>query len=131
MLEERQLFAEAKEISLSIIRRAYFDEADLHHTCCRGRAPQYWTQDDDGRFWDIPEQLKVDELNCKIKYFSTKEYQEVKSELMICLWRRWMKYSTQPWPGIHPYVYTWKGLVERKEEFRDALLDVIHVGAFF
>ncbi|KAJ3517500.1 hypothetical protein NM208_g14693 [Fusarium decemcellulare] len=82
MLEERELFVEAKDCALSIFRRTYFKEAGLQYRCCQSM------EFEEERFWDIREKIKVDELNTQMLEWGAKEYEEVKLGLMVHLERR-------------------------------------------
>ncbi|CAM1509802.1 Fc.00g001370.m01.CDS01 [Cosmosporella sp. VM-42] len=81
LLEDRGLLAEAKDYALSVLRREYFEEAGLRHTCCQSNE----LDEMDGReeqFWDIPDQLRRDErrdeLDEKMRDWGARDYQDVK-----------------------------------------------------
>ncbi|KAJ4247177.1 hypothetical protein NW762_013316 [Fusarium torreyae] len=84
MLEEREGLLDAKDFALSILRKAYFEEAGLQHTCCQSDDATR----DENMFWDIPKQLRFDELNERINYWGKKGYEEVKLQLMVHLQKR-------------------------------------------
>lgn len=95
ILEERGLEAEARSACLAYLGKAYFYEADLHHTsgCCEdpGCVP---TAGDDS-FWDISEHIKRDDFNTQIQSLFERDYHDLKREAMILQRRLWSKDCTR------------------------------------
>ncbi|RGP67526.1 hypothetical protein FLONG3_8452 [Fusarium longipes] len=74
VLEERGLVAEAKEACLAYLRRIYFDEAGLHHSDSSCVWYRHVHKISDDRFWDIPEQIAIDNLESMMQDLSEKDY---------------------------------------------------------
>ncbi|KAF4450625.1 cytochrome p450 oxidoreductase [Fusarium austroafricanum] len=113
LLEERGKITEAREACLGALRKAYYNEAGLHRTCQCHWHRFYWDiEDAEGQFWDIPQQLKIDALDSKMRDIEGRHYEEMKSELMACLTRRdrtmykppeaWLQSRVEPSPRPLP-----------------------------
>ncbi|RBR12406.1 hypothetical protein FVER53590_09253 [Fusarium verticillioides] len=98
MVENKRPVGEAKEVTLAALRQMSFDEADLHHACCTFCTDVDSNIDND-RFWDIQEQIKIDELNRAMEELAAKAYLELKIEVMVRLRRQWRRKYTKLWPG--------------------------------
>ncbi|KAF5724402.1 hypothetical protein FMUND_859 [Fusarium mundagurra] len=66
ILEKKRDVEEAKKFSLALLRKMCFDQADT----------------DNDRFWDIPEQISIGELNQEMEVLAAKAYSELKIEVM-------------------------------------------------
>ncbi|RYC96935.1 hypothetical protein BFJ63_vAg101 [Fusarium oxysporum f. sp. narcissi] len=105
LLEMKGKMEAAKEVSLALLRRISFNEAGLHHTChtchaCRALCNFDLVSDiDNDRFWDIPEQIAIDQLNQEMEELAVKSHLELKIELMIRFRRIWKKKYAERWPG--------------------------------
>ncbi|KAF4436320.1 hypothetical protein FACUT_6484 [Fusarium acutatum] len=64
-------------------------------------SPNFYFNDDtdNDRFWDIPEQISIEELNQEMEGLAAKAYPELKIEVMIRLRRIWEKEYMEQWPG--------------------------------
>ncbi|TXC00960.1 hypothetical protein FocTR4_00009222 [Fusarium oxysporum f. sp. cubense] len=83
ILEKKRNVEEAKEFSLALLRQMCFDQADT----------------DNDRFWDIPEQISIEETNQEMEVLAAKAYSELKIEVMVRLRRIWRKEYAKQWPG--------------------------------
>ncbi|KAL5622610.1 hypothetical protein FOBRF1_001860 [Fusarium oxysporum] len=83
ILEKKRNVEEAKEFSLALLRQMCFDQADT----------------DNDRFWDIPEQISIEETNQEMEVLAAKAYSELKIEVMVRLRRIWRKEYAEQWPG--------------------------------
>jgi Ankyrin repeats (3 copies) len=84
LLEDSGKLVEAKTNALSVLRRAKFDQTNLVHTCCCfGNGSSHSLSED--IFWDIPSVIKLDQLHDEMKFWETKEYDEIVSELLVQL----------------------------------------------
>jgi hypothetical protein len=92
LLEDRGKLVEAKTNALSVLRRAKFGQTNLVHTCCCFGASRDHTLSDD-RFWDIPSVIKLDRLDDEMKFWETKRYDEIISELVVQLGKQFTKAS--------------------------------------
>ncbi|KAI3584391.1 hypothetical protein IWW34DRAFT_800390 [Fusarium oxysporum f. sp. albedinis] len=54
---------------------------------------------DNDRFWDIPEQISIEESNQEMEVLAAKAYSELKIEVMVRLRRIWRKEYAEQWPG--------------------------------
>ncbi|EMT70602.1 hypothetical protein FOC4_g10009067 [Fusarium odoratissimum] len=54
---------------------------------------------DNDRFWDIPEQISIEETNQEMEVLAAKAYSELKIEVMVRLRRIWRKEYAKQWPG--------------------------------
>jgi len=84
LLEDRGKFVEAKTNALSVLRRVKFDQTNLVHTCCCFGANRDHSLSDD-RFWDISSVVKLGQLNDEMKFWETKGYDEIISNLIVQL----------------------------------------------
>ncbi|KAF8852013.1 ankyrin [Acephala macrosclerotiorum] len=94
LLEDRGKLVEAKTNALSVLRRAKFDQTNLVHTCCCccfGASRDHTLSDD--RFWDIPSVIKLDRLDDEMKFWETKGYDEIISELIVQLGKQFTEAS--------------------------------------
>jgi hypothetical protein len=92
LLEDRGKLVEAKTNALSVLRRAKFDQTHLVHTCCCFGASRDHTLSDD-RFWDISSAIKLDRLDDEMKFWETKGYDEIISELIVQLGKQFTETS--------------------------------------
>ncbi|EXL79098.1 hypothetical protein FOPG_06858 [Fusarium oxysporum f. sp. conglutinans race 2 54008] len=83
ILEKKRNVEEAKEFLLALLRQMCFDQADT----------------DNDRFWDIPEQISIEESNQEMEVLAAKAYSELKIEVMVRLRRIWRKEYAGKWPG--------------------------------
>jgi hypothetical protein len=81
LLEDRGKLVEAKTNALSVLRRAKFEQTNLVHTCCFGASRDHTLSDD--RFWDISSVIALDRLDDEMKFWETKGYDEIISELIV------------------------------------------------
>ncbi|KAF5600496.1 hypothetical protein FPANT_2347 [Fusarium pseudoanthophilum] len=120
MLENKRSIETAKEVSLAVHRQMSFDEAGLHHIHCNYCNPDLGND----RFWDITEQIKIDELNRATEELAGKAYPELKIEVM-----------TSEHPRIpKPFLSSWDGIIQKKLDFDhwtfdyDIELDLVKFG---
>ncbi|KAF5267047.1 hypothetical protein FOXYS1_2095 [Fusarium oxysporum] len=85
ILEKQRNMQEARNVSLALLRRMSFDQADLHHTYDTISHSDLVSDVDNNRFWDISEQISIDELKQKMEDLATKTYSELKIEVMVRL----------------------------------------------
>jgi ankyrin repeat protein len=85
LLEDRGKLVEAKTNALSVLRRAKFNQTNLVHTCCccLGGSTDHTLSED--RFWDISSVIGLDRLDDEMKFWETKDYDEIISELLVQL----------------------------------------------
>ncbi|KAF5642881.1 uncharacterized protein FTJAE_3423 [Fusarium tjaetaba] len=86
-----------KQVSLTLLRQMYFDQAGLHHTCCT-MCNSDLAYDINDRFWDISEQISLDALNLKITGLSKKPYPVLKIEVMVGVRDVWKRKCAEQWP---------------------------------
>lgn len=99
ILEKKRNVEEAKEFSLALLRQMCFDQAGLHHTCSIVCDSNLISDTDNDRFWDIPEQISIEETNQEMEVLAAKAYSELKIEVMVRLRRIWRKEYAKQWPG--------------------------------
>ena len=92
LLEDRGKLVEAKANALSVLRRAKFEQTNLVHTCCCFGASRDHTLSDD-RFWDISSVIELDRLDDEMKFWESKGYDEIISELIVQLGKQFTKAS--------------------------------------
>ncbi|KAF5681876.1 hypothetical protein FCIRC_5305 [Fusarium circinatum] len=104
MLENKRTVEKAKEVSLAALREMSLDEAGLHHKHCAICKYDLGPDIDNDRFWDITEEIKIDELNRAMEVLAEKTYPELKMEVM-----------TSEHPKIpEPFLSSWNGIVRKK-----------------
>ncbi|KAJ4034475.1 hypothetical protein NW758_010929 [Fusarium oxysporum] len=91
ILERQRNMQEARNVSLALLRRMSFDQADLHHTYDTISHSDLVSDVDNNRFWDISEQISIDELKREMEDLAAKAYSELKIEVMVRLRGRWRK----------------------------------------
>jgi hypothetical protein len=84
LLEDRGKSVEAKSNALSVLRRAKFDQTNLVHTCCYFETSRDHILSED-RFWDVSSVIELDRLDDEMKFWETKDYDEIISELLVQL----------------------------------------------
>jgi hypothetical protein len=99
ILEKKRNVEEAKEFLLALLRQMCFDQAGLHHTCSIVCDSNLISDTDNDRFWDIPEQISIEESNQEMEVLAAKAYSELKIEVMVRLRRIWRKEYAEQWPG--------------------------------
>ncbi|KAF5634589.1 hypothetical protein F52700_5782 [Fusarium sp. NRRL 52700] len=104
MLENKRTVEKAKEASLAALREMFLDEAGLHHIHCTICKYDLGPDIDNDRFWDIPEQIKIDELDRAMEELAEKTYSELKMEVM-----------RSEHPKIpEPFLSSWNDIVQKK-----------------
>ncbi|TVY66691.1 hypothetical protein Focb16_v010114 [Fusarium oxysporum f. sp. cubense] len=98
ILEKQRHMQEARNVSLALLRRMSFDQADLHHTYDTISHSDLVSDVDNDRFWDISEQISIDELKREMEDLAAKAYSELKIEVMVRLRGRWRKACEAQWP---------------------------------
>jgi hypothetical protein len=126
MLENKRPVEEAKEVSLVALRQMSFNEAGLHHIVCYKLGPGI----DNDRFWDITEQIKIDELNRAMEKLAEKSYSELKMEVMVRLRCQGRKRNIELWPGPRIGPRLRQSLRKSRVEELNELLKVIRVSVF-
>jgi ankyrin repeat protein len=92
LLEDHGKLVEAKTNALSVLRRVKFDQTNLVHTCCCFGGSRDHTLRED-IFWDIPNVIKLDQLDDEMKLWEAKEYDEIVSELIVQFGRQFAEAS--------------------------------------
>lgn len=136
LIEMKGKMESAKEVSLALLRRISFNEAGLHHAChtchaCRALCNFDLVSDiENDRFWDIPEQIAIDQLNQEMEELAVKSHLELKIELMIRFRRIWKKKYAERWPG--PNIGPTEREEIRNERAKDLykLVNIIRVRIF-
>ncbi|WKT44103.1 Ankyrin repeat-containing domain superfamily [Fusarium oxysporum f. sp. vasinfectum] len=106
ILERQRNMQEARNVSLALLRRMSFDQADLHHTYDTISHSDLVSDVDNDRFWDISEQISIDELKREMEDLAAKAYSELKIEVM-----------TSKHPKIpEPFSSSWDRIVQKKME---------------
>ncbi|KAM5513199.1 hypothetical protein FOXYSP1_07999 [Fusarium oxysporum f. sp. phaseoli] len=82
---------EARNVSLALLRRMSFDQADLYHTYDTISHSDLVSDVDNDCFWDISEQISIDELKREMEDLAAKAYSELRIEVMVRLRGRWRK----------------------------------------
>ncbi|CVL00836.1 uncharacterized protein FPRN_08343 [Fusarium proliferatum] len=85
VLERQRGIQEARKVSLALLRRMAFDQAGLHHICDTKCHSDLLSDVDNDRFWDIAEQISIDELKKEMEDLATKPYSRLKIEIMVRL----------------------------------------------
>jgi hypothetical protein len=125
ILEKSRKVEEAKEFSLVLLRHMSFDQAGLYHTC--RTVCNMISDTDNDRFWDISEQISIDELNQDMGVLAAKAYSELKIEVMVrlrCIWRK--KYAER-WPGPRLAPRTRQNILNKRAGRLNELLEEIRV----
>ncbi|SCO77121.1 uncharacterized protein FRV6_01333 [Fusarium oxysporum] len=111
--DEWRNMQEARNVSLALLRRMSFDQADLHHTHDTISHSDLVSDVDNNRFWDISEQISIDELKREMEDLAAKAYSELKIEVM-----------TSKHPKIpEPFSSSWDRIVQKKMESNRWRLD--------
>lgn len=98
VLERQRGTQEARKASLALLRRMAFDQAGLHHICDTECHTDLVSDVDNDRFWDIAEQISIDELKKEMEDLATKAYPELKIEVMARLRGMWRKACAEKGP---------------------------------
>ncbi|EXA46100.1 hypothetical protein FOVG_06866 [Fusarium oxysporum f. sp. pisi HDV247] len=91
ILERQRNMQEARNVSLALLRRMSFDQADLYHTYDTISHSDLVSDVDNDCFWDISEQISIDELKREMEDLAAKAYSELRIEVMVRLRGRWRK----------------------------------------
>lgn len=91
VLERQRGTQEARKASLALLRRMAFDQAGLRHICDTKCHSDLISDVDNDRFWDIAEQISIDEFKKVMEDLATKAYPELKIEVMTRLRGMWRK----------------------------------------
>ncbi|VZI08346.1 unnamed protein product, partial [Fusarium fujikuroi] len=98
VLERQRGIQEARKVSLALLRRMAFDQAGLHHICDTKCHFNLISDVDNDRFWDIAEQISINELKKEMEDLATKAYSELKIEIMVRLRGMWRKVRAKEGP---------------------------------
>lgn len=98
VLERQRGIQEARKVSLALLRRMSFDQAGLDHIYDTECHSDFVSDVDNDRFWDIAEQISIDELKKEMEDLATKAYSELKIEIMARLRGLWRKECAEEVP---------------------------------
>ncbi|KAF5544427.1 hypothetical protein FMEXI_6540 [Fusarium mexicanum] len=125
LLEKKRKTEEAKEFSLALLRQMSFDWAGLHHTCGIAYDSDFSSDIDNDRFWDVSEQIGIENLNEDMELLASKAYSELKIEVMIRLRRVWGKERGEQWPGPRLAPSSIQIIRNNREKYLKDLMGVI------